>query len=88
MEASVADISLRGLTPPLMGALKSESAKRGKSVNKTILEILSESLLSKKEIRKRYGDLDHLAGIWTAQEAAEFDKAVEAFETIDRDLWL
>jgi hypothetical protein len=71
-----------------MGALKSESSKRGKSVNKTILEILSESLLSKKEIRKRYTDLDHLAGIWTAQEAAEFDKAVEAFETIDRDLWL
>lgn len=83
----MADISLRGCTPLLMGALKSESAKRGKSVNKTILEVLSESLLSKRETGRRYGDLDHLAGIWSAQEAAEFDKAVEGFETIDRELW-
>ncbi|TXT50175.1 MAG: hypothetical protein FD137_430 [Spirochaetes bacterium] len=75
----MADISLRGCTPLLMGALKSESAKRGKSVNKTIF--------SKRETGRRYGDLDHLAGIWSAQEAAEFDKAVEGFETIDRELW-
>jgi antitoxin (DNA-binding transcriptional repressor) of toxin-antitoxin stability system len=31
--------------------------------------------------------LDHYMGIWSAQEADEFLKAIEVFEEIDESLW-
>ncbi len=31
--------------------------------------------------------LDHLIGSWSREEAAEFLKAVEVFEEIDKSLW-
>jgi len=34
-----------------------------------------------------YHDLDHLAGFWTKEEAAEFDKALDAQRKIDERLW-
>ena len=34
-----------------------------------------------------YNDLDHLAGTWSAQGAAEFESATAAFEKVDEDMW-
>ena len=53
-----------------------------------MLKILKESLgLEKKKRRVLYDDLDHLAGTWSAQDAAEFGLATALFETVDEDLW-
>ena len=32
-------------------------------------------------------DLDHLAGTWSEEDAAEFDKATEIFQQVDEELW-
>jgi hypothetical protein len=34
-----------------------------------------------------YHDLDHLAGLWATEDAAEFDKALDAQRMIDEKLW-
>jgi hypothetical protein len=34
-----------------------------------------------------YHDLDHLAGFWTKEEEAEFEKALDAQRMIDERLW-
>ncbi len=34
-----------------------------------------------------YSDLDHLAGTWSEDEAADFLKATTDFNTIDNELW-
>ena len=31
--------------------------------------------------------LDHLIGTWTAEEASEFDRALEDFSRIDEEMW-
>ena len=32
-------------------------------------------------------DLDHLAGTWSREEAAEFERNTAVFEQVDEDLW-
>ncbi len=42
------------------------------------------------EKRKRstvYTDLDHLAGIWSDQDAAEFAGVVADFDKVDEEMW-
>lgn len=34
-----------------------------------------------------FNDLDHLAGLWMKEEAAEFDKALAEQRNIDEGLW-
>jgi len=42
---------------------------------------------AKKKAPIRYHDLDHLAGTWTKEEAAAFDKLIAEQRTIDPELW-
>ncbi len=59
------------------------------SVNKAVIELLEESAggKAKKKTPVRYHDLDHLAGTWTKEEAAAFDKLIAEQRTIDPELW-
>ena len=53
-----------------------------------MLRIIKESLgLNKKRRQTIYDDLDHLAGTWSAQDAAEFESATAVFENVDEDMW-
>jgi plasmid stability protein len=84
----MATMTLRGIDERLAGALKERAKKEDSSVNTVMLKILKESLgLEKKKRRVLYDDLDHLAGTWSAQDAAEFGQATALFETVDEDLW-
>jgi len=81
-------ITLRGIDPQLAQTLKERARQENSSVNALLLGIVKESLgLEKKQRRKLYSDLDHLAGTWSAQEAAEFEQAIGSFETVDENLW-
>jgi hypothetical protein len=40
-----------------------------------------------KKKRVLYDDLDHLAGLWSREEAAEFDKTLKAQRKVDAELW-
>ena len=58
-------------------------------MNKAVIELLEESAGSKakKKAPVLYHDLDHLAGTWTKEEAAAFDKLIVEQRTIDPELW-
>jgi hypothetical protein len=84
----MATMTLRGIDERIAGALKERAQKEASSVNTVMLKILKESLgLEKKKRTILYDDLDHLAGSWSAQDAAEFEHATALFEAVDEDMW-
>ncbi len=40
-----------------------------------------------KPVRRRFDDLDALAGSWSADEAAELEAATAGFRQIEPELW-
>ncbi|HSF18337.1 MAG TPA: hypothetical protein VLK65_22580 [Vicinamibacteria bacterium] len=40
-----------------------------------------------REPKKRYADLDELAGAWTFEEAEEFDRSLREQRRQDPELW-
>ncbi len=84
----MATITLRGIDERIAGALKERARKEDTSVNTVMLRILKKSLgLEKKKRIALYDDLDHLAGTWSGQDAAEFEQATAAFEAVDKGMW-
>ncbi|CAG0946941.1 hypothetical protein [Geobacter sp.] len=84
----MATITLRGVDERIANTLKEKAKKEGISVNTLMLKLLKEALGMEK--RKRsvvYDDLDHLAGTWSAADAAEFEQATAVFEKVDEEMW-
>jgi hypothetical protein len=53
-----------------------------------VIRLLEEAVETKqKKGMTLHHDLDMLAGSWTKQEAASFDKALDQQRAIDKDLW-
>jgi len=88
MEAELKTISLRGIDPELAETLKNHAKKTGGSINKTVLDILRNSLgLSSKKRDRVYHDLDDLAGTWTDNDWQQCNKSTKHFSVIDKELW-
>ncbi|MFZ3111189.1 MAG: hypothetical protein WA234_10950 [Rectinemataceae bacterium] len=81
------NVTLRGCDDDLALALKKTSKQRGVSINRLILETLREKLLDTGRSCRRHDDLDHLAGTWSEEEAAAFERKTAEFEEIDEALW-
>lgn len=78
--------SLRKVPPEVERRLRAIAQGNGESLNAAINRILAESLgVVPEGSRKR--DLSDLAGTWSAGEAAEFERATEAFGQIDEKMW-
>ncbi len=82
-------ITLRNLPPEVARTVQQRAKQRKISVNKAVIELLEESAggKTKKKTLVCYDDLDHLAGTWTKEEAAAFDKLIAEQRTIDLELW-
>ena len=82
-------LSIRGVDEKLSAALKREAARRDTSVNKTIIRLLAEAVgtASRQERPAVNHELDHLSGVWTEEDAAEFGAAAACFEEIDEEMW-
>jgi plasmid stability protein len=81
-------ITLRNFPHDLARALEEQAAESGTSLNKTVIRLLERTLgLSPKPPGERYRDLDELAGSWTAEDAREFDRALDEQRQIDPELW-
>jgi plasmid stability protein len=81
-------MTLRGIDEKTAEALKERAKSEGTSVNAVTLRILRESLgLDKRKRNVIYNDLDHLAGTWTREEAAEFERNTAVFEKVDEEIW-
>jgi hypothetical protein len=81
-------MTLRGVDDAVAAALKDKARREDTSVNTLMLRIIKESLgMEKKKRSTVYDDLDHLAGTWSARDAAEFERATAVFEKVDEDMW-
>lgn len=83
-------LTIRGFDDELERRLRGLARKERVSLNRAALILLRKGagLGAPGERPDVVGDsLDHLIGCWTAEEAAEFDDAVSAFETVDEELW-
>ena len=81
-------ITLRNLPPNLGRRLERKAKEKGSSLNKTVIGILEAALeTSRKRNTRLHHDLDHLAGLWSEDEAREFDEDLAAQRKIDPELW-
>jgi len=81
-------MTLRNLPPEVARTVQKRAKQKKTSVNMAVIELLEESAGGKamKKAPVRYHDLDHLAGTWTMEEAAAFDKLIAEPRTIDPGL--
>jgi len=76
--------TIRNVPKALDAMLRERSKKEGKSLNEMVLEALARAMgFAKEPVRHR--DLSSIAGSWV--EDPEFDRAIEAQDRIDEDLW-
>lgn len=84
----MAQLTVREVDERLGEALKREAVARGLSVNRLVLQLLRESVgLASSTQPAAYTDLDHLAGTWSAEEAAEFERLFARQRSVDESLW-
>ncbi len=79
-------LTVRNLPPPIAKALEKERRRRGKSLNKTVIELLGQGLEVALPSGRKNG-LGRLAGTWSEAELKRFTEAIEPAEEIDEDIW-
>jgi hypothetical protein len=81
-------LTIRSIAAALRKELEREAARRGESLNKTVLALLEERLgLVPSRADEEHDDLDELAGTWSKAEASRFDEALRAQRQVDARLW-
>ena len=81
-------LTIRSIGSRLRTALEQEAARRGQSLNKTVLALLAERLgLADSGVQIEHDDLDELAGTWSKSDANRFDEALHAQRQVDAKLW-
>ena len=81
-------ITLRNIPPRLQEAIRRRAGRDGLSLNKAVLRMLEEAAGQRNTTRRElHHDLDHLAGTWSAEEAAAFDTALVEQRRVDPELW-
>ena len=82
-------ITLRNLPPELARRIEREATASGLSLNRTVIRLLEKGagIQTGKQEATVHRDLDHLAGSWTEEQAAEFDRALTEQRRIDPELW-
>lgn len=78
-------ITVRGVSKDLAKALEKETRRRGTSLNKTVLDLLTQSL--GLETGRFDNGLGKLAGSWTEDDFLQFEKDTAVFERVDPELW-
>lgn len=83
-------ITIRSIPDEVKRTVRKEAEKKGVSLNKAVISLLERAVgtgAPEKKKRALYHDLDHLAGLWSREEAASFDKALKAQRKVDAELW-
>ncbi|MEY3973819.1 MAG: hypothetical protein RIS59_180 [Pseudomonadota bacterium] len=84
-----ANLSVRGISPATMGALRQRALRDGSSINSVVVRLLDQGLGRPPAAGRlqTFDDLDALAGSWTAEEAEAFAADTRGFTTIDPAQW-
>ena len=73
-----------------MECIRSLATREGISLNQASLKLLRKGagLVDNNKRGKVGNSLDHLIGLWSREEADEFDAIIEEeFERIDKEIW-
>ena len=76
--------TIRKVPNSLDAALRRRAREQGKSLNEVAIEALARGAGITEE-RCRQRDLHDIAGTWHSDR--EFDRALEAQDTVDKELW-
>jgi hypothetical protein len=79
-------LTIRGVSKRLSDALEREKRRRGRSLNQTVLDVLSDRLGVGESGPRRNG-LARLGGTWSQEEFEQFEAAVASTEQVDEELW-
>jgi len=79
-------VTIRNLPQEVAEALEREKWQRGKSLNQTAIELLSQALGVARQQGGGNG-LAALAGGWTEDQWRSFEESVAPTEQIDEELW-
>ena len=83
-------LKVTGLGNELYATLDKLAKSEGISLNEAALKLLRSGAAS-AEVREHSdkvgSSFDHLIGLWTDQEADEFDAALQDMEIIDESIW-
>jgi len=82
-------ITIRGIDTSVAEKVKQTAKREGKSVNRFILEMISQSVGegNKKRFSSKHGDLDNLFGRWSQDEFEKIQGFVDIQRKIDTELW-
>ena len=83
-------LTVRGFAEDIERAIRQLARRDGISLNRAALNLLQRGagLPDGQGDGRNIGDaLDDLFGSWTQQEAAQFDRALEHFESVDESDW-
>jgi plasmid stability protein len=84
----VKTITLRNMDEDLKCALQREAKEHNSSLNGAALNVLRTGLgLTKPPRRRRNHELAKLAGKWTNDDLANFERATALTREIDAELW-
>lgn len=83
----MSNLSIRGLEPETLAALKALARRQNTSVNATVRRLIEQELGQAKPVRRRYDDLDDLAGTWSDKDADEFEALTADSRRIEPELW-
>ena len=78
------NLTIRNLPPAVADALEREKRRRGESLNRTVIQLLSQGL---GVGGVRSNGLAGLAGRWTEEEFRDFEGATLPFNELDPELW-
>ena len=84
----MSQITIRGMDPKVEQRIRELSKKKGKSLNKVIIEMIEkDGRIDSKSKQIPSESLKDLAGGWTEQDASEFFESIKFCEQIDEGLW-
>lgn len=82
-------ITLRGMDPEIEREIRRLARKRGKSLNRVILDMIYHHTgLKKGGKRPPANSLRTLAGGWSEKDASEFLESIKSCEQIDDEMWM
>jgi hypothetical protein len=82
----VKHLTVRDVPSEIGKALERERRRRGHSLNKTVIDLLGQSLGVGVE-RRRQNGLRRLAATWSEEDLVRFEAAVALLERVDAEVW-
>lgn len=89
-DAFMKAITLRNIPSDVSRHIEEKSEELGLSLNKTVLRLLQELLRPEDSGplgTREHHDLDDLAGVWSEEEAEEFERSLREQRRIEPELW-